>query len=310
MMHPDRVLRGALALALAWSFTACGGSGDDDDVAIPADSAAADESTLATEVTTPTATDPAVTEPEPAVTDPTTPASEPTMPPPDTSPPDTSPPITTPPITTPLYDPANPFRDDFDGSFLESANWAWSNEDPSRWRFEDGTLVITGADPHFMNGGVNFLTRELPEGVDIGVSVQLSAVPQENFEAAGLTLVGDENEYMALVLAYCDLCLPDSGGVGIFAEAMRGEDNLLAEPMFLEWDPADEVTLILEWSPDAGAAVGGLIGPDGEYQQVFRLDSAPEFTFVGLAAHNLPGTFENTVDIEAHFDWFELVTYP
>jgi hypothetical protein len=310
-MRSDRALRSVLALALAVSFAACGGSSDDD----------ASEPVASADPTEPAATD---DEAEPT---PSEPAAEPTptepvMPEP-TDPPVTEPPVTEPPVTEPADEPSPTvapdetvvfdrnaaFRDEFDGAFLPEAGWTWLGEEADRWRFEDGHLVIVGDNPHFMGEPVNLLTRVVPDEMEVAISARVTAAPQENFEATGITLFNEQGEYVAVLLGFCDFCLPDSVGIGIFGEAMSGEDNLLTEPASNPDGRSNPVTLTLDWSPGNGVVVAGYRRFDDEFIRIFRLEDAPEFTSFGLFAHNLPSGGENLVDIEGRFDWFELKVY-
>ena len=312
-MRSDRAVRSVFALTLTLSFAACGGSSDDDATepvasAEPAEPAG-DAETRPSEPAIEPAPEPDVTEPmdETVMTEPTEP-TEPPMPEP-TSDADDQPLPTIDPNETVSFDRNAAFRDEFDGQFLPEAGWVWVGEEPDRWRFEDGQLVITGGNPHFMGEPVNLLTRIVPDEMELSISTSVMADLQENFEAAGMTLLNDQGEYVAILLGFCDACLPDSGGIGIYGEAMSGEDNLMTEPAMVPFDASRPVTLNMDWSPGNQAVVAGYFDANDEYQTVFRVDGAPVFTDFGLFAHNLPMGGENTIDVEGWFDWFELKVY-
>jgi hypothetical protein len=160
--------------------------------------------------------------------------------------------------------PAHPdcvWIDSFDGPFLEPG-WSWIREDPSHWSLAShpGYLRITGQQGALLgaiNNAVNVLLRDLPEG-DFDVQTRLLFAPAENFQIAGLLIYQDDDNFMALGRAFCDVAPPLCVGDGIYLDLeMRGAFlwNETLEPTV----PGAETHLRLvrrsgayqaSWSPD------------------------------------------------------------
>ena len=140
------------------------------------------------------------------------------------------------PEPSPTPDPII-FLDEFEGGLAEG--WEWLNEDPGRWSItEQGWLAVTAANPGMGASEeeyamVNLLTYPLPEG-DFVVTTRVVADPSENFKQATLFLLAEPVNYVAVLTGFCDLCLPASGGYGVFMEAYRSGENLFQEPPFVE----------------------------------------------------------------------------
>ena len=171
--------------------------------------------------------------------------------------------------------------------------------------------MIMGDDPPIPSPqAVNVLEREVPAGIDVSLSTHLVVVPDENFEAAGIALLGIPNVHLSLLVGRCQICLPETAGVGIYVEFYRGDENLGGQLRYPWEGGGNEVTLIMEWSPEAAVAVGYYQYPDGQLRQAFRFENVASFDRFALTAYNLPapGT-TNTAPIEGRFDWFEFRSY-
>lgn len=252
------------------------------------------------------------------------PAAEPTqVPPTATSPPTEAPPTATPipptetpipPTETPLPptptpDFTQPFRDDFEGGLAEGAGWQWMNEGPDRWSVSDeGWLVVQADNPPFGSGEmVNLLARPIPTDRDIIITTTVRADAAENFKQAALFLLDENRNYVSILIGFCELCVPASGGYGLFMEANANEQNLLPDNVFIPRDAAQtEVILRLEYSPEAAVAVGLYAFTPGEWQTAAIVRDVPAFTMAGLGASNLPSPSGSTYDLTAEYDYFEM----
>lgn len=207
--------------------------------------------------------------------------------------------------------PAVAFRDDFaDG--LDDA-WTVTNEDMDRWSVGPGGITFTAGNPPFASGeGTNYITRPLPEGVDISAMTHVLTAPAENFEQASLFLFNDAGDYVAVLSGFCQPCLPDTGGYGFFMEAFANEVDLLAEqgsPFIPRQAEQTDVYLMLEYSPENSVAVGFYATVEGDWQQAFIVRDLPPLTHIGFGAANLPGPDGSTVDLEATYEYVEVITY-
>lgn len=227
------------------------------------------------------------------------------VPPTETPVPPTDTPL--PPTATPDF--TQPFRDDFDGGPMEGAGWEWRNEVHSRWSAsEEGWLVIQADNPPIGTGEmVNLLTRPIPTDRDIMITTTVRADPSENFEQAALFLLDESLNYVSILTGYCEMCVPSTGGHGLFMEGFANRQNLLPDNVFIPRDPAiSEVTLRLEYSPDAAVVVGLYAYAPGEWQTASIVRNVPPLTMAGLGASNLPSPSGSTRDLVAEYDYFEI----
>jgi hypothetical protein len=164
---------------------------------------------------TPTPTATSAPTPTPTATRTVTPTASPT-PTPTATPTATG----TPTPTLPAH-PECVWIESFDGPFLKPS-WSWIREDPSHWSLAShpGVLRITsqqGALLGATNNAVNVLLRGLPEG-DFEVRTRLLFAPTENFQIAGLLIYEDDDNFMALGRAFCDVGPPLCVGDGIYLD--------------------------------------------------------------------------------------------
>lgn len=211
-------------------------------------------------------------------------------------------PTEVPPTATPLPEGVI-FRDDFNGSL--QPGWTWRNEDPSRWSFvENGWLEIVGDDISlFMEderGMINFLTRDLPAG-EFEIIAHIQAAPDESFEQATIYIFEDEDNYIALNIGFCGICLP--GGHGFFMETYI-DNNPFSDAYVL---PRDESTteVKLRLVNNGESIIGYYAEPGGEWQRAGAFGHFFEFNSVGLGATN-SNTEGVEGDIVARFDYFEI----
>jgi hypothetical protein len=139
------------------------------------------------------------------------------------------------------------------------------------------------------------------------VTTLVRANPNENFQQAALYFFNEGLSHVSMVIGFCQPCLPDSDGYGIFGEAADQGETMFAEPVWLPRQESEtEVYLRLEYSPEAAVAVGLYAYEPDNWQRAFLLRDVPVFTMTGIGASNLPGPEGNSADLVAEFDFFEL----
>jgi hypothetical protein len=243
----------------------------------------------------PTEALPTITQP-PATALPSTntpiPPTETPLPPTETPLPPTETPL---PTSTSL--PENVlFRDDFNGPLLEG--WSWTEENPQRWSFKDGWLIIFAEDASLLSNleQSNMLWRDLPDE-DFAIVVRVDAPTTSDFQQASIFIYEDENNYVTINRGYCSPC--EAGGSGIFMDYKIGR----------AWGnynfPITESTvyLMLE-SKDQKIAGYYAVEPEA-WQRVGQVGDYFRFSRVGLGTSNSdPNGIDG--DLTASFDFFEI----
>lgn len=170
---------------------------------------------------------------------------------------------------------------------------------------DDGWLQITGDNPSFFSSGdnislVNFLTRDLPEG-EFEIRAHLRAEPSENFQQATIFIFEDPNNYIALNIGFCDLCL--EGGNGYFMETFI-DNNPFGDAYIIPRDAA-ETDVYLRLVNADGSLTGYRATQPDQWQRVGAFGNYFEFELVGLGVTN---SNQNGVaqDLVGQFDYFEI----
>ncbi len=217
---------------------------------------------------------------------------------------------TAPPTATPSQTPTPApviFLDEFDGTLGEG--WSWQNEDPERWSFTpEGWLALTAANPGFFSEQgsqqVNLLRRPAPQG-DFVVTTRLSTTPDENFQQAGIFIIADDFNYAAILNAFCQFCLPDSGGHGFFMEAFKA-GQYAAAGMAQGAPQVEEVFLRLVYHAEERQIEGFYALAPDEWKALGTIEGLPEPQMIALGAGNSPGPEGVTEDLLAFYDYFEV----
>jgi len=213
-----------------------------------------------------------------------------------------------PPTVTPLPEGLL-FRDDFEVEL--QPEWEWINEDPDRWSLtSDGWLEIQSNNPGFFNADedfsmVNVLVQPAPAG-DFVLSTHLRANPDENFQQAGIFLIHDQENYVSVLSAFCEPCVPDSNGFGFAMEAFK-DGEYISNGMYKDRAPEEtDVYLRLVYS-SADATVTGFyaVEPD-QWQIVGVIKDFPTIQKIALGTANLPGPAGVEKDLVASFDYLEI----
>jgi regulation of enolase protein 1 (concanavalin A-like superfamily) len=196
--------------------------------------------------------------------------------------------------------PPAPWRDEFEG--LLADGWYWVNENPNEWNLTEnpGSLRIY-ASP-FVTGDENLLLRPVAPG-DFMIKTRVLFEPDTNFQFAGLVIWQDENNFLQLGRAFCDIeeiCV----GNGIYFDKILGGgwmDGNFATQFDNPFNPADSY-LRLERRGD----------------MVRAFYSHEGITWTEIGTHWIPPDFQvngvgltasqdySDLNIPADFDFFEL----
>jgi regulation of enolase protein 1 (concanavalin A-like superfamily) len=154
---------------------------------------------------------------------------------------------------------------------------------------------------------VNLLVQPAPDG-DFILTARLASNPNENFQQAGIFMILDGVNYVAILSAFCEYCLPDNGGYGVFMEGYKNNEPL-ANGMLQPRNP-DQIDLYLRlvYSAANKTVTGYFAGAPDQWQQVGVVENVPAFYQVGLGAANVPGPEGIENDLQAYFDYFEIAT--
>ena len=214
-------------------------------------------------------------------------------------------PTATPP-PSPTPDPVI-FLDEFDGALGEG--WGWQNEDPERWQLTpEGWLALTAANPGFFSEEgsqqVNLLRRPAPQG-DFVITTRLSTTPDENFQQAGIFIIADDFNYVAILNAFCQFCLPDSGGHGFYMEAFKAGEYAAAG-MAQGAPQVEEVFLRLVYHAEERRIEGFYALAPDEWKALGTIEGLPEPQMIALGAGNSPSPEGVTEDLLAFYDYFEV----
>ena len=95
-----------------------------------------------------------------------------------------------------------PWRDEFDGALDEG--WYWVNENPAKWNLTENPGFLRIYTSPYGTGGENLLLRPVAQG-DFMIKTRLLFEPDTNFQFAGLVIWQDENNFLQLGRAFCDI---------------------------------------------------------------------------------------------------------
>jgi Tol biopolymer transport system component/regulation of enolase protein 1 (concanavalin A-like superfamily) len=191
------------------------------------------------------------------------------------------------------------WRDDFDtGALLPG--WYWQNGDSGEWSLGDGFLRIYASDTPTPDG--NLLLRGAASG-DFVIKTRLLFEPDTNFQFAGLVIWQDENNFLQLGRAFCDI--PDiCVGNGLYFDKILGGNFTDSNFATSVGNPSD-VYLRLERRGDMVRAFYSLDEGISWYEiGTHWIPSDFQVNGVGLMASQDFDTPD--WDIPADFDFFEL----
>ena len=121
------------------------------------------------------------------------------------------------PISTPAQSASPVWLDEFDGPLGEG--WYWVNGNPGMWNLEDHPGFLRIYASPYGTGGENLLLRPVAEG-DFMIKTRVFFEPDTNFQLAGLVIYQDDNNFLQLGRAFCDV--PDvCAGNGIYFDKIQ-----------------------------------------------------------------------------------------
>ena len=191
-------------------------------------------------------------------------------------------------------------RDEFDGSLAEG--WHWVNENPEKWNLTEQPGFLRIYNSPFVVGGENLLLRPVAQG-DFMIKTRLLFEPDTNFQFAGLVIWQDENNFLQLGRAFCDI--PDvCVGNGIYFDKILGGNFTDSNFATSVGNPSD-ILLRLERRGDMVRGFYSLDEGITWYEiGMHWIPSDFQVNGVGLTSsqdHNTPDW-----DIPADFDFFEI----
>lgn len=192
------------------------------------------------------------------------------------------------------------WRDEFDGPLAEG--WAWMNENPNKWTFENGNLRIFTSP--YGTGGENLLLRPVAAG-DFSIETRVFFEPDTNFQLAGLVLWQDQSNFISFGRAFCDI---EGGCVGsgiYFDKISNGEfvDGNFATEFYNPFNTTENY-LRLE---RRGNMVRALYSHEGITWTEIGIHWLPDnFQVNGVGIQAAQDFFTPDWDIPADFDYFEM----
>jgi hypothetical protein len=185
--------------------------------------------------------------------------------------------------------------DQFDSASLDPT-WAWMYEDPTHWSLSDM--------PDFMRittqeANANLLVRDAPLG-NFEIRTHVLFTPTENYQIAALQVYGDDNNYLKLGRAFCDVPPPNCVGNGIYFDDIEngvftGSNYAITLPV------SNEVYLRIVRN---GNTFTGYASPNGtSWTELGAHTVGFSPVKIGLAASNQG---QPVTEIPADFDFFIL----
>ncbi len=119
--------------------------------------------------------------------------------------------------------------DDFDSPILGS-RWAWIREDTSLWSLDANSGVLrlrthTGGLLYDNDNARNLLLQDAPNG-DFTIETHVMFTPARNFQMAGLLIYLDDDHFLMLGRAYCDVTASGCVGNAIYFDYEEGRLTL------------------------------------------------------------------------------------
>jgi regulation of enolase protein 1 (concanavalin A-like superfamily) len=176
--------------------------------------------------------------------------------------------------------------------------WSWINEQPGGWSLtaKPGFLRII-AKPVPQR-----LVQPAPKG-NFEIATMVNFTPNQNFQLGGLLVSLDNDNFLSLERAYCDLAPPTCEGNAIYFDFV--EDGAFSGANFATvFAETGRIWLRIERMGNAYHGYASSNGTDWQLIGVHHASFSPEY--VGLIAGNDQGSLP--ADIPADFDYFILET--
>jgi beta-xylosidase len=194
--------------------------------------------------------------------------------------------------------------DDFEVPALDQ-HWSWVREDPSHWSTTErpGFLRITTQQGGLIGTGGNarnLLVRRAPVG-RFQIETRVLLTPTENFHIAGLLVYQDDDNFLMLGRAYCDLTPPYLGNAIYFDHE---EQSVLFDANYaMTTTVPGEAYLRIERDRTVFTGYVSENGVDWTPVGVHTAVSGLVPSMVGLAAEP---SWMAVAEIPADFDYFQL----
>jgi len=119
----------------------------------------------------------------------------------------------------------NAWVDDFDSPVLDS-RWGWIREDTSLWSLDANSGVLrlrthAGSLLYDNDNARNLLLQDAPDG-EFMIETHVMFTPLNNFQIAGLLIYLDDNHFLMLGRAYCDVTANGCVGNAIYFDYEEG----------------------------------------------------------------------------------------
>lgn len=184
--------------------------------------------------------------------------------------------------------------DEFDGA--TESGWVWMNpSDAARASLAErpGFLTIP-TQPGAANPLNGAMVRPAP-GSDFTIETHVLVAPEENFQRAGLLIVGDMQHLVVLSRAYCGFVDYGCVGNGIYFDSTMSTDNHATAT-----DCTDEAWLRLT---KTGNRVRAESSADGA---AWQLIGEHEFTWSGTPSIGIIADGNRAGGVPAHFEFFRI----
>ncbi|UCC77453.1 MAG: hypothetical protein JSW37_03585 [Anaerolineales bacterium] len=202
------------------------------------------------------------------------------------------------PRPTPTAPVWESFRDDFDGPSL-APEWWWMNEDSADWSLSErpGFLrVLSGPGAPWQE---NLLLQGAPSG-DFAMTTRVLFEPAANFQMAGVVLYQDDENYMVLGRAFCDLGPPSCIGNAIYFDNIQGGQAAGSNYASSTTSLGEAYLRVVRF----GTTYFGYYSEDGENWSLLgsHIRDTTNLSGIGLGV----GQDQSAARIPADFDFFEI----
>lgn len=199
------------------------------------------------------------------------------------------------------------WHDDFNSATL-NARWSWLREDPTHWSLTEraGFLRITTQKGGFFSGhnAKNVLLQDAPTG-DFDVRTRVLFTPTDNIQSAGLIVYQDDDNYLAVLRAFCGFDPPCAGNAIYFDHADQG--GLVGDNHATMLTPPGDAYLRLVRRDTTYTAYASSDGMLWTMLGTHTVSASFNAAKVGLFAHDADF---GAPEINADFDFFSLDAMP
>jgi beta-xylosidase len=199
------------------------------------------------------------------------------------------------PASIPTFDYTR--TEDFSSTTLD-IGWSWINENTSKWSLTENPGYMRLYTYEDYVGNQNVLVQPTPS-TDFMITTRLMFTPAIDFQIAGLIIIQDNQNYLLLGRAYCDLPAPNCVGNGIYFDEFESGnflDNFATETI-----SKNEAYLRILRDGTSYSGYYSENGTDWVLMGTHTLGGSVSYPMVGITAGAGP-------EIPADFDFFTLGT--